>query len=157
MPKTKIITGVSEYAIAVDDDYLLVDSSTGPVTLFLPKIRDNWKNVSEKTFFIVDRNKKANINPISLKGSGNTVNSGSVVIMNESGMSAACKISGLENWVIGLQSESGIPSSQIAYSNEEALPATNIKEALDELFSSKITISATPPPEPYLNQLWIQT
>jgi hypothetical protein len=79
---TKYISGVSQYVINCDDDFVLINT-TQPVALYLPNIQGSGLLFKPKRFYIVDNTGNAAANNITIYPSGaNQINGESSYVMS---------------------------------------------------------------------------
>lgn len=102
---TKYLSGVSSYVISSADDFILVDTSAGPVALYLPNIVGSGLTFKTKKFYIGDNTGNAATNNITIYPSGNNqVNSGVSVVLNTNGATCECVISSQTEYLINKDS-----------------------------------------------------
>jgi hypothetical protein len=97
--------GTTSYNINCDDDFIYVDTSIGPVSLYLPNIKGNGLDYEPKKFYISDNSGNAGTNNITIYGvGGNLINSGASITLNSNGANAECVIAGTNEWLVNRDS-----------------------------------------------------
>lgn len=92
----KYVTSGQTYLIQAEDDVINCDTSSGVVTLYLPKIA----NIFPKRFLINDYGGNAGTNNIIVYGSGDTINGQSSFLFNVNSMSGEALITGQTEWLM---------------------------------------------------------
>ena len=132
--KKTVTTSSLIYAVPADVGFVNVDASNNPVTIILPNIRGSYDQLNQNSIYITDISNCFAINNCTIVGSKNSVNFNDSVLLSTNGMSAECLPGDITNWIVKLQSASGIPASSVSYNNSQSgLTATNVQEAIDEL------------------------
>ncbi len=97
MANKKYVTGVSVYAINWNDDIINIDTSSNPVTVYLPNINNGQTN---KRFYINDYNNNAGTNNITIATSGDLVNGSATLVLNSNGVTSEAIITGPGEWLV---------------------------------------------------------
>lgn len=122
------------FAVPADVGFVNVDASNNAVTLVLPNIRGSYDQLNQNSILIIDKSNCFGINNCTIVGQKNSVNFNDSVILSTNGMSGECFPGDVNNWIIKLQSASGIPATSVSYNNSTSgLTATNVQTAIDEL------------------------
>lgn len=117
--------GGADYVIKGKDDYILVDTTNGPITIWVPNIMGSGLNNSNKQFFVTDRSGTAAINNITLISNGNLINGESSIVLSTANITAELVIVNNAEWQANLSSDNGGPSS-VAFGNITGIPSNQI-------------------------------
>lgn len=105
---TKYITGVSTYVILGEDDYLQVDTTAGPITIYVPNIRGGGYDINRKNFYVNDFSGTAATNNITLSVTGNNfINGATTVVLNKNKVSAEIILVNNHDWQANLNQDAG--------------------------------------------------
>ena len=100
MPNIYFVSNVRSYGIDLEQDTLMVDTSTFPVTIYVPNIVASGLNLYPKQFFINDYNQNSANNNITLVPvGGNTINNGVAVVIKTNGANITLSINGPTEWI----------------------------------------------------------
>lgn len=105
---TTYVKGVSSYVINSDDDFILVDCSAGPVSLYLPNINGAGLMYKPKIFYITDYSGNSATNNITIYPTGaNEINNAASFVIDENGLACECQVASLTEWLILTDNDSG--------------------------------------------------
>lgn len=101
------------YVIQDTDDIINVDTTVGPVDLYLPNIQGSGLYGNPRSILINDVGLNASLNPITLRVTGNdTISNESSLILDVDGINVQCVICDQNKWAIndlGLKSNIETP------------------------------------------------
>lgn len=101
-----LAANVTTYNIRPNEDYIFVNTSLNPVTLYLPSIVGSGLDYAPKNFYVSDLSNNASVNNITILATTDQLNSGASVKITNNGGTGIAQIASNSEWFVALDSVS---------------------------------------------------